>query len=141
MRAATPEDLNAVLALLEASGLPTDGVQDHLAHFTLEFDRDRLVGCAGLEVHDRAGLLRSVAVAVDHRSAGLGSRLTDAILEMARTQRLSSLSLLTETAESYFLRFGFERVPRAQLPRNLQASAEFRGACPDSATAMTKALR
>ncbi len=141
MRDATPEDLNAVLALLEASGLPTDGVQDHLAHFTLEFDRDSLVGCAGLEVHDRAGLLRSVAVAPDHRSAGLGSRLTDAILEMARTRRLSSLSLLTETAESYFLRFGFERVERAELPRSLQASPEFRGACPDSAVAMSKALR
>jgi amino-acid N-acetyltransferase len=137
MRAATPEDLNSVLGLLELSELPTDGVRDHLEHFVLEFDGDQLIGCAGLEIHAQAGLLRSVAVAVDHRFTGLGARLTDAILEIARVHRLSSLSLLTTTADSYFPRFGFERIPRNQLPESLHASAEFQSACPDDAVAMT----
>jgi amino-acid N-acetyltransferase len=137
MRAATLEDLNAVLGLLEASDLPTDGVQDHLEHCILEFDGSVLIGCAGLEIHGDAGLLRSVAVAVNHRSTGLGARLTNAMLEMARVHHLSSLSLLTTTANAYFTRFGFERVPRSQLPQSLHASAEFQGACPDTAVAMT----
>jgi amino-acid N-acetyltransferase len=141
MRPATVDDLNAVLGLLETSHLPTAGVQDHLEHFVLEFDGETLIGCAGLEVHDGAGLLRSVAVASDHRSSGLGSRLTDAVLEMAQTQHLSSLSLLTETAQEYFSRFGFERTERRRLPSSLQASREFQGACPDSAVAMTLVLR
>ncbi len=137
MRNATLEDLNAILGLLEVSDLPTDGVENHLEHFVLEFDGDQLIGCAGLEIHGEAGLLRSVAVAVDHRSTGLGTRLTNAVLEVARSRHLSSLSLLTTTAESYFLRFGFERTERSRLPHSLHASAEFQGACPDDAVART----
>jgi amino-acid N-acetyltransferase len=137
MRPARGNDLPAVLELLEANKLPTAGVQDHLEQFLLEFEGENLVGCAGLEVHGEAGLLRSVAVASSHRSEGLGSKLVQFILEQARNQKLSSLSLLTETAAEYFPRFGFQITPRAALPDSLQASAEFRGACPDSAIAMT----
>lgn len=140
MRAATPDDLKAVLGLLEANALPTAGVVEHLDAFIIEADTETIIGCVGLEVHGRAGLLRSVAVAADQRSRGLGSSLTRAILEMARTRHLSSLSLLTTTAEGYFGRFGFERVERENLPASLRASAEFQGACPDSAIAMTLSL-
>jgi amino-acid N-acetyltransferase len=137
MQTATAIDLPAVLALLEANKLPTAGVQDHLEHFLLEFTGSDLTACAGLEVHGEAGLLRSVAVADSHRALGLGSKLVQTILEQARNQKLSSVSLLTETAQGYFPRFGFEITPRNALPASLQASAEFRGACPDSAIAMT----
>jgi amino-acid N-acetyltransferase len=126
-----------VLDLLEKNQLPTAGVQDHLEHFLLEFANENLIACAGLEVHDRAGLLRSLVVTEHHRSHGLGAKLVQAILEQGRTQNLSSISLLTETACDYFPRFGFQITPRETLPESLQASAEFRGACPDSAIAMT----
>ena len=137
MQRATANDLPAVLELLEANKLPTAGVQDHLKHFLLEFDRAELIACAGLEIHDRAGLLRSVAVSEDHCSTGLGKKLVRAVLEHAKANHLSSISLLTETAQDYFPRFGFQITPRASLPESLHASAEFRGACPDSAIAMT----
>ncbi len=140
MRAATREDLPVVLGLLELHGLPTAGVQDHLKHFLLEFDQTELIACAGLEVHGQAGLLRSVAVNANHRSHGLGTKLVQAMLGRARTQHLSSISLLTETAQGYFPRFGFQITPRDALPTSLNASAEFRGACPDSAIAMTLLL-
>jgi amino-acid N-acetyltransferase len=136
MRAATANDLPAILGLLEANKLPTTGVHDHLKHFQLVFASDGLIGCAGLEVHGEAGLLRSVAIASSHRSQGHGSKLVQTILEHARKRKLSSLSLLTETAQNYFQRFGFQITPRASLPSNLQASAELCGACPDSATTM-----
>ena len=140
MQTATAADLPAVLELLEDYELPTAGVQEHLEHFLLEFDDERLIACAGLEVHDRAGLLRSVAVAGSYCSQGLGSKLVQTILEQARDQKLSSLSLLTQTAQNYFPRFGFEITPRELLPESLHASAEFRGACPDSAIAMIMKL-
>ncbi len=140
MRAATVNDLPAVLELLEANKLPTAGVQDHLEQFQLEFEGENLIACAGLEVHGEAGLLRSVAIASSYRSQGLGSKLVQKILEHARKQNLSSLSLLTETAQDYFSRFGFQITPRAALPESPHASAEFRGACPDSAIAMTLKL-
>lgn len=126
-----------MLDLLEANKLPTAGVKDHLEHFWLEFAEENLIGCAGLEIHGRAGLLRSVAVSTGYRSTGIGTKLIQAVLESAKTNHISSISLLTETAAEYFPRFGFQIAPRESLPESLHASAEFRGACPDSAIAMT----
>jgi amino-acid N-acetyltransferase len=140
MRTATTNDLPAVQQLLEANRLPTAGVQDHLEHYLLVYAGDGLIACAGLELHDRAGLLRSVVVIEQQRSTGLGEKLVRAILEQAKSNHLSSVHLLTETAADYFPRFGFQIVAREALPKSLHASAEFRGACPDSAIAMTLKL-
>ena len=134
MRPATLPDLPVLLELLESSKLPIAGVKDHFQNFLLEFEDRTLLGCAGLEIYGDAGLLRSVAVS--KRSNGLGSRLVNAILENARNQQLSSVSLLTETAADYFPRFGFKQVTRESLPESLSASEELCGACPDTAVVM-----
>jgi amino-acid N-acetyltransferase len=136
MQAATLEDLQDVLNLLETAKLPTAGVKDHIQHFMLEFEDSTLLGCAGLEIHCQTGLLRSVVVNATERNQGIGAQLVRSILEHARTQQLSSIFLLTETAEHYFPRFGFKQVARAEIPTSLQASAELRGACPDTAMVM-----
>lgn len=136
MQAATLEDLPEVLNLLEAAKLPTAGVKDHIQNFRLEFEDNTFLGCAGLEIHGQAGLLRSVVVNAAERSQGIGSRLVKSILEHARTQQLSSVFLLTETAEHYFPRFGFRQVSRAEIPASFHASAELCGACPDTAVVM-----
>ena len=136
MRPATLPDLPVLLELLESSKLPTVGVKDHFQNFLLEFEDQMLLGCVGLEVYGNTGLLRSVAVNSRARSNGLGSRLVNAILENARNQQLSSVSLLTETAADYFPRFGFKQVTRESLPESLSASEELCGACPDTAVVM-----
>ena len=48
--------------------------------------------------------------------------------------------LLTTTAEDYFPRFGFEVIDRSEADERLKESAEFRGACPDSAVCMRLSL-
>ena len=136
MQTARPEDLPAVLALLETSKLPTIGVKDHLQNFLLEVENEILLGCAGLEIYGNAGLLRSVAVNLNKRSNGIGSRLVKTIIENAKTQQFSSISLFTETAQNYFPRFGFKQITRDSLPISLNASEELRGACPDTAVVM-----
>jgi amino-acid N-acetyltransferase len=137
---ATQADLEAVLKLLEHSRLPKAGIAENIQNFVLALEKDKLVGCAGLEIHDNAGLLGSVAVAKDYQHQGLGSKLTESILDLAEHYQLSSISLLTETAKDYFPRFGFVEVSRQDLPESLKNSAEFKWACPDSATAMTLEL-
>lgn len=137
---ATQTDLEDVLKLLENSHLPKVGVAENIQSFIVAWEQDKLVGCAGLEIHGKAGLLRSVAILPDYQKQGLGSRLTEGILDLAQHHRLSSVSLLTETAKDYFPRFGFVEVSRQDLPESLKVSAEFKGACPDSATAMTLEL-
>ena len=133
---AMPKDLAAIFELLEASKLPTAGDKDHMQNFVLELENNTLLGCAGLEIYGDAGLLRSVAVNLNQRSNGIGSRLVKNILENAKNHQLSSISLLTETAEDYFRRFGFQYVTRAEIPESLNASLELCGVCPDTAMVM-----
>ena len=136
IRPAGPDDLPSIAALLSEARLPSAGVQHHLSGFLVAERGGRVIACAGLELHGEAALLRSVAVASRARGLGLGARLVAACLDRAREAAVASISLLTETADSFFLRFGFAPVARTELPRSLAASEELRGACPDSARAM-----
>ncbi|MCX7783743.1 MAG: arsenic resistance N-acetyltransferase ArsN2 [Meiothermus sp.] len=133
---ATSGDLPDITALLEDVHLPKAGLKAHILNFMLALDGEKVVGCAGLEVHQDSGLLRSVVVAPGYRTHGIGAKLTEGIIELAQQKNLTSLSLLTETAQDYFLRFGFVQVQRSELPAALNASEELKGACPDTATAM-----
>lgn len=139
-RTATSADSPGVLGLLRASHLPVLGVEEHVQNFILALGGEQIVGCAGLEIYRDAGLLRSVAVDEGYRSQGLGEKLTQGILELAQHKNLASVSLLTTTAQDYFPRFGFARVNRSELPQSLSASEELKGACPDTAIAMTLKL-
>ncbi len=132
---AQPADLSAMLALLTAAGLPTDGVAEHLPTMLVATDGRRVVGCVGLEIGGEAALLRSVAVDETERGTGLGGRLVRVALDLARRRAVTEVALLTTTADDYFPRFGFVPVNRDQVPTALQASAEFTGACPASARA------
>jgi len=139
-RQAVTDDWPAVEGLLAASRLPLEGARQHLDSFIVAEQHDRLLGCIGLEQYGDAGLLRSCAVAQTHRGTGIGALLTRALIDGARRAGVRQLVLLTTTAENYFARFGFVQISRDAIPAALQDSAEFRGACPASATAMQLVL-
>ena len=137
MRRAEARDLPGVEALLSASALPLAGVREALPDFVVaEDDGGRIVGVAGLEVHDQHALLRSVAVAPEWRSRRLGRALVERVIAEANERDLESIHLLTTTAERYFPSFGFTRISRDEVPAGLRASEEFASACPASATVM-----
>ena len=135
------EDLASVLALLERHGLPIDGassMEDALVVARLDGE---IVGAAGLELYADGALLRSVVVDGSVQGRGLGLRLTEAALALARTRRAPTVFLLTTTADGFFPRFGFERINRDDVPKSVQQSVEFQSACPASAIVMRKQLR
>ena len=90
----------------------------------------------GLERYGDVGLLRSLAVSPEARGKGLGGELVQAVMDRAREKNMRALYLLTETAENFLSRFGFERIPRARLDARLEASCELQGVCPETAVAM-----
>lgn len=142
LRPATAADWSAVAALLQAHGLPLDGAQEHLPWLLLALDEaGQLLACAGVEPHGDCGLLRSVAVAPAHQGRGLARRLVLQLVDDARRRGWRSLHLLTTTAPDWFARLGFQREDRTRAPAALQASAEFRGACPASAAFMSLPLQ
>ena len=134
------EDLPGILSLLEESGLPEDGLADHLGTTLVAREGARVVGSAALELHRFVVLLRSVAVAADRRGQGLGRRLAREALALARGRGAERAYPLTETADGFFPRFGFRPIGRAEVPEDVRGSVEFVSACPESARAMAAEL-
>jgi N-acetylglutamate synthase-like GNAT family acetyltransferase len=137
---ASEADGPSMLQLLRASGLPIDGLVDHLNTALVARDGAEIVGCAAVEIYADGALLRSVAVAPAARGHGVGERLTEAAIALARSLRTPAVYLLTTTAESYFPRFGFVQSTRDLIPTGVQQSVEFRSACPASAIVMRTVL-
>src|SRR5262245_34519551 len=140
IEAATSADLAHILALLERSGLPQAGLQEHLSTTLVARSAGELVGCAALELYGTAALLRSVAVDASLRGQGAGQQLTRAALDLARQHGAATIYLLTETAGEFFPRFGFQLIERQAVAPEVQQSVEFVSACPDSALAMVARL-
>jgi amino-acid N-acetyltransferase len=137
---ARPADLPAIVSLLERGHLPRADIERHVDAAVVAREGARIVGCAAVELYDDAGLLRSVAVDPSSRGQGLGIRLTDAALALARDRGARTMYLLTETAAEFFPRFGFRAIPRNEVAAAVRQSVEFTGACPDTAQAMMAEL-
>jgi arsenite-transporting ATPase len=135
---ATAADRDEVLALLQASNLMIEGVPDDMHGFVVARAHGELVGVAGVEPHGESALLRSVAVVPGQRGSGIGKRLVDAALERAMAAGVRDVVLLTEGADGWFERFGFERIDRSAAPEGVKQSVQFKSACPDSATVMRR---
>lgn len=136
LRRATSADRTLIESLLRSCGLPLPGDAAESAFFVAEGEARAIAGCAGLERYGDYGLLRSVAVAADARGAGLGARLTAAIIDEARRRRLRALYALTTTAEGYFPRLGFEVIGREEVAPAVRQSDEFTTLCPSTAVVL-----
>ena len=128
-------------ALLVACDLPVADLQDdgEVRFFGFRHERE-LLGVIGIEVCGDFGLLRSLAISAAHRSNGLGQKLVAFSEEWATRANLKALYLLTTTADSFFERFGYERLSRSEAPSTITATPQFSGLCPGSSIFMGKGL-
>ncbi|MEM1117584.1 MAG: arsenic resistance N-acetyltransferase ArsN2 [Bacteroidota bacterium] len=141
MTVKAPDRLGEVLALLTASGLPTDDLAGaDPSDFRVVERAGRVVGCVAVEAYGGAGLLRSLAVAEGARGEGLGGVLVEAAEALACERRLGALYLLTTTAAPFFEARGYAPVDRAEVPEAVRRSAEFCSVCPASAACLGKRL-
>ncbi len=141
LRQALPDDWGAVRELLQASGLPIEDLgPERLDGFLIAEHDEVVVGLIGLEVFGNVGLLRSLVVEKNARSAGLGGKLVGALEAAAEVAGISELWLLTIDAEKFFQRHNYEIVKREAAPLEVQGSGEFSSLCPDTAYLMRKAL-
>jgi amino-acid N-acetyltransferase len=130
-----------VAALLSAAGLPTEDLTEaHMDAFFYAGAADAPVGVVGLELYGSHALLRSLVVAQTARAAGLGMALVNYAEQQARTKGVRSLFLLTNTAEKFFRRLGYENVDRGLAPDAIRATREFSSLCPSSSAFMVKHL-
>ena len=137
---ACPGDIGEIEEILTVSDLPIEGARAHLKHFFVAREGGSLAGVIGLEQYGEEGLLRSLAVRQSDRSKGIGNTLYLRLIDEARSLGIRRLILLTTTAESYFSARGFRKVDRSTIKGALRHSAEFTGACPESALCMELVL-
>src|SRR5690349_1217827 len=106
IRPAERTDLDAVSRLLQASDLPTVGIEANITDFLVAHAGYDLVGVVGMEYCRDYGLLRSTAVMPEWRGKGVARQLVEQIIGRAEARGVRALYLLTTTAESYFPSFG-----------------------------------
>jgi len=139
---ASADDLQAILDLLSQVQLPHDGVVENLGGFLVARDESQLIATIGIERHGDTALLRSAAVAPEYQGCGIGSRLTEHLLQRATNDGMERVVLLTTTAGDFFARrFGFCETSRAVFDKDLAASPEWNLPCCTSAVCMSLDLQ
>ena len=137
---ASAEDLIAIRALLERSGLPTSDLETTQPEFAVIRESGQVIAAGALQRFGSSALLRSVVVTPDRRGSGLGRAIVGELERLARASQVSRLILLTQTAADFFAHQGYRAVERSSAPEDMQRSEEFRSLCPSSAGCMTKNL-
>lgn len=138
LRPAQAADLPGIERLLTTSNLPLAGVAGALPGFVVAEHEGAIVGTAALELCRDDALLRSVAVAPEWRSRGLGRALVTRVVADAEARGIRALYLLTTTAEHYFPSLGFRQITRDEVPTDVRMTEEFESACPASAVVMCR---
>lgn len=137
---ANPPESTVREMLLEADLPASDITPEKLGSFYACESGGEVEGLVGLELLGRTGLLRSLVVCEKCRSNGLGSALVAHAESVARKSGIESLYLLTTTAEHFFSRQGYHKLPRETAPPEIRHTSEFSGICPASSAFMVKHL-
>lgn len=140
LRAAVAADFQNICDLLEANRLPTIDLNPSLPNFFIAEQAGKVAGVMGMDRYGSFGLLRSAATASDYRNQGIAGALAEQVEQAARSQQLTSLYLITNTAEAWFARKGFTKIDRSEVPAVVLQSKEFNGLCPSSSAIMVKPL-
>ncbi|MDP2884781.1 MAG: arsenic resistance N-acetyltransferase ArsN2 [Ignavibacteria bacterium] len=136
-REAKPTETDAIRSLLEKSELPTESLGKNTTEFFIAESVGGIVGIAGFEFYGSDALLRSVAIPADLQNKGIGSGMVDWMLAQAKTRGTRRIVLLTDTAQKFFERKGFEVTDRSAIRNEaMTSSSEFTDACPVSAVCM-----
>ncbi|HEX9774852.1 MAG TPA: HAD-IIA family hydrolase [Actinomycetota bacterium] len=140
VRAAAGPDLPHVATLLHAGGLLSGAARERIAR-TIVADVDRRpIATAAWELAGGAALLRSVAVAAEHRTSGAGTVIVAAALRRIAALGVRDVYLGTTEAEGFFERCGFRPVEGDALPEPLAANPHVARECPPEATIMRLTL-
>ncbi len=121
VRKAAMHDIGPILSLI--NGYARKGVMlprtefemsESIRDFTVVLHDDRLLGCGALH-SPTMGEIRSLAVAEEAKSHGVGRRVVEALVQEALDYSLNAVFAFTYVVD-FFRKVGFEEVERGALP-------------------------
>jgi amino-acid N-acetyltransferase len=132
---------SGAIRLLASAGLPVaDLTDEHMRAFFYVGSSAAPDAMIGLEIHGPDALLRSLVVSPALRKRGMGQLLVAKAEQHAREQGVSTVYLLTTTAEQFFLARGYSITSREAAPDSIRSTNEFAGLCPASSAFLLKHL-
>ena len=100
---------------------PLGEVVLHVPRFFVAAGPEGVVGCAELaRLSPRTAEVRSLVVTEAYRGLGLGTRLLNTVLDLAREQRQPRVCAFTHDPRA-FIRLGFSIVPHPWIPDKIAA--------------------
>jgi N-acetylglutamate synthase-like GNAT family acetyltransferase len=102
-------------------------IRRNIGHFFVHEEKGRLASCVALEGYGAdLAEIRSLAVDPEIRGRGIGARMIGFALAEARRREIVRVFAVTHTPQ-FFLRQGFEAVPRQSLTEKIERDCH---ACP-----------
>lgn len=140
IRKAKKSDLADIIKLLKNNNLPTVDIPDSSIQLYIGSYNDETIGIIGIEIYEKIGLLRSLAVQDSFKKLNVGTKLINKLFDQKKQNNIKDVYLLTETAEDYFTKFNFDKVDRSNIPDIIMETSEYKDICPNSAVVMHKNL-
>jgi N-acetylglutamate synthase-like GNAT family acetyltransferase len=125
----SPADIAPIRAFLKAADLTLAGLDAPAVRLWIERDgQGRIVGSTGFELSadGRHALIRSVAVAPEHRTVGAGSRLARFAMEEAREAGVERAWLFSRRCGPFWQKLGFAAADRDELAAALPDTHQVR---------------
>jgi len=116
LRPATIADQPVIAAIIHEADINPMGLQ--WERFLLAEENGQVIGTGQLKPHSDGSIeLASIAVVPTRQGQGIGSQIVRALI-VQHFQNTDTLLYLTclGTNESYYVRFGFRRIGRAEMP-------------------------
>ena len=150
IRKATIKDIKAIHELLHEYGKreellarPLSELYDHVRDFSVyeEKANRKIIGCCALQFcWEDLAEIRSLAVHPDYLGKNIGMKLTETVLEEARSFNIIKVFTLTYKPE-FFEKFGFVQINRSELPLKIWSDCIICVKFPDcDETAMMKEM-
>ena len=139
-RVAEKEDFPGIENILRESRLPADDCDGHIGNFIVIEQEGIIIGIGGFEACGILGLIRSIVVIPEYRGKGIGREILTFLENMAYDMGITTLYLLTETAENYFKNLGFSVKDRSEVPEAIVKTKQFSELCPASAKVMCREI-
>jgi len=120
IRPAGRNELAGIRELLASQNLPHERFEERLSHLLVAQSEGTVVGCIGLELLDRMGIIRVLAVKPDLQGEDIDRQLIEHILDYARLANIEEVYAFTSSLSPYLEELGFKVINRDELPSEIK---------------------